>query len=799
MGIAQRTRPRFDEGAYTVWTKRRPHLRPKGDFMRWNESSRDHSSAPVLCCAVALAAFGIVAVRAQAQMTETVLHNFPGSPPMGASPESGVVRDNAGNFYGTTVSGGAANAGVVYKVDPAGTETVLYSFTGGADGGIPSSGVILDPAGNLYGTAEGGGAGYGVVYEVAGRGHETVLYTFKNEGDGAGPQGVVRDGSGNLYGTTIGGGTGRGPGCLPATCGVVYKLDPAGNETVLYRFTGGADGGLSYAGVILDAEGNLYGNTEYGGAPGCGVVFKVDRFGHETVLYSFTGGADGGNPQFALVRDESGNLYGTTQFGGTANWGTVFKIDTAGTKTTLFSFGGAAGAEPSGTLTLDSGGDLYGVCSLSNTVFKLDPAGQETVLYTFQNGVSGDYPNGDLLRDASGNLYGTTLYGGPASIGVIYGLDPSGHLTVIHGFKESVEGTNPAGAVVRDSAGTMYGVTTNGGPTGLGIVYSLDTAGREAVLYSFTGVADGARPKYGLARDPAGNLYGTASAGRPSPNCTGNYANECGVVFKVDPAGHETVLHAFTGGADGGIPSSGVVLDKAGNLYGTTSTGGLISSTCSSGCGVVYKLDPAGNETVLYTFQGGSGGPSVPTSGVVMDAAGNLYGVANGGLTDCFSTGCGVVYKLDSAGNETNLYEFQNTSNGYEPSGTLALDSAGNVYGTAALGGGAGAGVVYKVDAAGEETVLYRFRGASHAPSPSGLIRDAAGNLYGTSISGGPSAWGFVYKVDASGNGTVLYSFDDGSDGGTPGGLTLGNAGDIIGTTANGGEMSGGVVFVLQQ
>ena len=243
---------------------------------------------------------------AQAQTdTETVLHNFAGLT-RGAHPYGGVIRDPSGNLYGTTYSGGKSNAGVVFKVNTAGQETVLYSFTGGADGENPDGSLILDSAGSLYGTTYNGGtARLGVVFKISPSGQETVLYSFCNLTgcpDGAIPHGgVIRDASGNLYGTTQGGGT--------VDCGVVYKLSAAGEEAALYSFTGGIDGAFPYAGVILDSAGNLYGTTLEGGAGGVGAVFEVSPSGQETVLYSFTGGTDGGQPQAGVIRDSAGNLY----------------------------------------------------------------------------------------------------------------------------------------------------------------------------------------------------------------------------------------------------------------------------------------------------------------------------------------------------------------------------------------------------------------------------------------------------------------------------------------------------------
>ena len=231
----------------------------------------------------------------------------------------------------------------VFKLDHAGNETVLYSFTGGTDGNTPYSGVIRDEAGNLYGTTVGGGAfGSGVVYKVEPWGKETVLYSFcsqPNCADGASPSaGVIRDSAGNLYGTTAGAGA-HGKG-------TVFKLDPAsGKETVLYSFTGGPDGAQPVASLIRDDDGNLYGTASTGGdlskrctsfMPGCGVVFEIDPAGKQTVLYTFTGEADGANPYSALLK-ASGNLYGTTYGGGDTTsapcsgtgCGVVFKLDKA--------------------------------------------------------------------------------------------------------------------------------------------------------------------------------------------------------------------------------------------------------------------------------------------------------------------------------------------------------------------------------------------------------------------------------------------------------------------------------------
>jgi len=264
----------------------------------------------------------------------------------------------------------------------------------------------------------------------------------------------------------------------------VYKVDTAGVETVLHTFTGGADGGYPYAGLIRDSAGNLYGTTSGGGTAGSGVVFKLDPEGQETVLYSFTGGTDGGDPVVGVTRDPAGNLYGTTRLGGASGWGVVFEVNTAG---------------------------------------------QEMVLYSFTGGADGGRPWAVPVRDSAGNLYGTTLHGGASGAGVVFKVDTAGQETVLYNFcslANCADGLGPSAAVIRDPAGNLYGTTEIGGASGAGVVFQLNTAGQETVLYSFTGGADGGQPFAGVVRDAAGNLYGTTYGGGEENS---------GVVFKIKP------------------------------------------------------------------------------------------------------------------------------------------------------------------------------------------------------------------------------------------------------------------------
>lgn len=390
----------------------------------------------------------------------------------------------------------------------------------------------------------------------------TVLYAFPVLLDGSGPVVSFLDETGNLYGVTSRGGSyfcilhHCVPRCQGLGCGVFFKLGTGGFETVLHDFTG--PDGRSPLGLLRDTTGNLYGTTFLGGSTacggnGCGVIFETDTSGKETVLHSFAASADGWYPSGTLLRDSAGNFYGITVSGG----------DLACT-----------GIEGSGT-----------GCGV---VFKLDTAGNETVLYTF-TGADGASA-GALLRDSAGNFYGTTFLGGSNGSGVIFKLDTAGHETVLHSFS-GVDGSYPT-SLLRDAAGNLYGMTSLGGSGacagGCGAIFKLDTTGKETVLHEFTGT-DGSFPVGSLLRDAAGNLYGTTGSGG---DLACPHPGGCGVVFKLDTAGNETVLHSFTGGADGWYPIEGLIQDAAGNLYGTTSYGGQLTCSNGTGCGVIFKVMP---------------------------------------------------------------------------------------------------------------------------------------------------------------------------------------------------------------
>ena len=377
---------------------------------------------------------------------------------------------------------------------------------------------------------------------------------------------------------------------------------------VIYNFTAGGDGRYPYAGLTMDRAGSLYGTAAYGGGGGGGTAFRLSRRGSGWAfnpLHSFAGGNDGANPYAGVVFGPDGSLYGTTYSGGGGDGGTVFNLKppAAACKTALCPW-------------------------------------TETVLYGLAN------PGlGDLIFDQAGNLYGTTLGGGLNSYGTAYKLAPS-----------------------------------DGGWTG-------------SILHSFTGGinGDGALPDAGLIFDRVGNLYGTTYGGG-SGNC---FPTGCGTVYQLTPSGSgwtENVLYNFQNGGDGDYPTAGLIFDPSGNLYGSTSNGG------SGGGGTVFKLTLSGGSwtySLVYSFTGSVDDTCGPWGTLVMDGAGNLYGT-----TYCDgANGAGNIFKLTPEGGGwtyTSLHDFGG-SDGIYPYCSVVFDASGNLYGTTPFGGAYGHGVVWEI------------------------------------------------------------------------------------------------------
>jgi len=421
---------------------------------------------------------------------------------------------------------------------------------------------------------------------------EKVLHNFGKGTDGVAPYAsLVFDTAGNLYGTTSGGG---GSFCgYDGCCGTIFQLTPIGSgkwkETELFRFDDDSQIGCNpFAGLILDAKGNLYGTASGGGDSDNGTVFRLTPKANgewdHTVLYSFAGDPDGSFPVAGVIFDAAGNLYGTTAAGGPLGDGTVFEL-----------------------------------APQTNGLWK------ENVLYTFPaNDTDGRYPQGGLIIDTAGNLYGTTCCGGPygsscspnnQGCGTVFELLREGNgqwkEKILHNFiHNGKDGYNPDAALVFDAAGNLYGTAPWGGDSGTGcavvdgcgIVFELSPRAKgkwtEKMLHNFqSNGKDGTYPEGGLIFNAAGNLYGTTTGGGAygSEDC-GGY--NCGTAFKLAPGPNgkwtEKVLHSFGNGKDGDIPSASLIFDTAGNLYGTTAAGGTVGNDCGvqAECGTVFEITP---------------------------------------------------------------------------------------------------------------------------------------------------------------------------------------------------------------
>jgi uncharacterized repeat protein (TIGR03803 family) len=691
---------------------------------------------------------------------------------------------------------------------------------------------------------------------------------------------MIMDSAGNLYGTTRYGRTSKGSSNPGA--GTIFKLDASKGyaPSTLLRFDG-TNGGFSMTGVIMDKEGNLYGTTEFGpiskdaqSKPGHGTVFKLDASkGYAlTTLVAFPGAYDA-RQKSGLVMDAEGNLYGPMPWGGPSDYGTIFKLDASQSckLSTLVAFNGPTAHHPDG-LMMDGAGNFYGAAG--DTVFKLDGSkGYEfSALFKFDKS-NGWTPADTMIIDAAGNLYGTTERGGPTDDGTVFKLVASkGYaISTLATFNQD-NGQQPRTRLAMDGAGNIFGTTPRGGANGLGTVFKLDAAHGYTLstLFNFSG-PDGFWPEAGLTIDAAGNLFGTTTAG-------GDHRE--GTVFELSPV-HELASTASAPARatsvpavaampenwttiplasptsqpytlktlfnfappDGKSPYSSLCMDAAGNLYGATREGGGYMNE-----GEAFKLDASKGYAFSKLLRFTSPRIGSPSGGFIMDSAGNLYGAAgNSGRHSA-----GTVFKFDASNAYASsiLVNFDGSS-GAVPSGRLTMDKAGNFYGTASVPGGpykikrtifkldafngyalstlltfgpispgqiigaevplivdgagnlygvtynqttTGGGAVFKLDASNGYAFSTLAGFATHVLI-CGLIMDAAGNLYGATDPFGSR--GSVFKLDASRDYAVSTLANFTEAGAATGDLAMDAACNIFGTTYNGGPGHFGTIFKL--
>jgi uncharacterized repeat protein (TIGR03803 family) len=708
-------------------------------------------------------------------------------------PYGGLVLDKAGNLYGTTEFGGDNNQGTVFKVtvDSNGnwTETVLYSFAGAKDGGQPHAGLILDAAGNLYGTtALGGGGscsvGCGTVFELKPSSSgwtETVLYTFTGDSDGRAPYArLVFDAAGNLYGTTLYGGK-VGTICSSG-CGTVFQLSPSASqwkETVLHAFAGGDDGSFPYSGLTLDAVGRLYGATQAGGANADGTVFKLTSGSGgvwtESVIHTFTGGNDGKNPVSDLIVDGVGNLYGTASQSGAAGYGMVFELvprsSGSWTEEVIHTFIDQPGANPMAGLVMDSAGNLYGTTMLGanlrpcgggcGTLYKLAPASGWTfsVLHLFGRGTDGYHPSGDVILDPSGNLYGTTQAGGTTGRGTVFRISSAAApFSIVTASLSSGSVDSRYSSTFTASGGTSpftWSLVSGQLPPGLTLASSGTITGTPSTsgTYNFSvKVVDSSSPQQSASGSFSIFIAGLLSIATTSPLPSATVGTVYSETFSVSGG-----TPPYDWGLTAGLLPPGLTLANSGILSGTPTSSGSYNFS-------IQVID--------------SGAPQQTASGAFsISVAGGALTITTTSLP---STTVGMAYSSTlAASGGISPYSWALASGNLPPGLTLA--SNGTISGTPTASG------QYSFTA----KVTDSSSPAQSASSPFSISVTSGSSTLSittTSLPSGIEGSSYSSVLSASG-GTPPYSWVVSSGNLAPG-LTLASNGTISGTPTASGQYS---------
>lgn len=486
-----------------------------------------------------------------------------------------------GNFYGITSTGGTNNNGTIFKVTATGTLTVLRHLKTSTDGSSNTNSLVDGGDGFLYGVLYYGGTnGLGTIFKISKTGTFSVLRHLNHTTDGSSPRASLIVGTdGHLYGTNSAGGANGG--------GTIFRITKTGTFTLLRSLTVATDGGKPAGELFKGTDGAYYGMTNTGGSNLYGTIFKITASGTYSVLTRLNGGIIGNSPVESVAQASNHTIYGTTQYGGVNDQGTIFKI-CGGVYSVLYSFNsGTTGGQPKGSLLVASDGNIYGTCSVggnsnAGTIFKITPSGSFTVLKHLLGSSDGSAPQGSLLQGADGFLYGMNSAGGTGAAGTIFKISTSGAYKVIRHLVLSTDGSNPEGALVPGAGGAdsfYFGVTKSK-------IFKISPNGKIfTVLKTLNTTTEGNLPVGSLLRGSDGNYYGTTSAG-------GNFSN-AGTIFKITPTGTYSVIRHLNPSTDGGNPTGSLVQAADGFLYGLTSTGGTYKS------GTIFKVSTAGSFSVI--------------------------------------------------------------------------------------------------------------------------------------------------------------------------------------------------------
>ena len=712
--------------------------------------------------------------------TFSVLHVFDGSD--GDSPSAPFVRGADGALYGSTAGGGPSGKGVLFKLTRDGF-SVLHSFSG-SDGQFPGGGMIggldvltVGADGAIYGTTVAGAQGYGTIFRIASDDTVTTIHEF----GGRPTSPLVHGPDGALYGSQA-----PASGTTGSVVGSIFRVSPDGSFSIVRELTPPL--GLPQR-LTVGADGLLYAATS-GGSFNKGVLFRISTTGVLTVLSEFEGIPDAGSPQGGLVLaadgalygisvplvlrrpasvyrfgadgtfsiiptlsissdggevaplavGEDGAVYGTWRTGGTAGAGSIFRVGLDGTFTEVESFGIPGGSGPDTALVTAADGAMYGIAGAGTfnrgVFYRLVPGGTLTPLHNF-DATEGWAPYSDLVEGIDGALFGVSRFGGTAhdlglaaGVGSAFRMRLDGTLTVLHDFES---GTHPNGAFPRDelargSDGALYGVTETGGAHGAGTIFRIAPDGGFTTIHHFASDVDGLTPRGPLTPWVDGALYGVAASG----GNTGPPSARSGTVYRVWPDGTFTLLHQFTG-SDGSGPHAPLVPGPDNALYGMTGNGGAHNN------GTIFKVNADGTVDTIHSFSDAEGWAASLTTPLVFGADGALYGRTGSNRAG----GDGALFRVESDGTLTIVHPF--AGEGVAAPLTRIKD---RVYGATSSGGEFGGGMIYAIEPDGTFTILKHLNLEIDGAGIERRFELATdGNVYGVAPFGGPRGGGVVFRL----------------------------------------------------
>ncbi len=693
----------------------------------------------------------------------------------GSRPYGHVVEAENGLLYGLTDGGGIQDLGLLFCYDPAEDKYTVKVEFDGENGHSPEGSMILASNKLLYGVTPGGGTNHeGVIFEFD---PETEIYDVRFSFDGTNygrrPVGdIIEAANGKFYGMTYMGGD--------FDMGVLYEYNPIANLCVKkVDFNGPSKGASPIGNLIQAANGKLYGLTPKGGINDMGVLFSYDiNTSTYLKIIEFDGTNNGSMPYGSLFESSDNILYGMTSQGGSSDNGTIFSFDPAtNILTKKFEFNGVTfGSLPNGSFIAGNDGYLYGLTNggginSSGTMFKYDPVAEDFVkLVDFYDEDFGEHPSDDLFLASNGKMYGTASNAGTLNKGTFFEYDPVSNIfTKKFDFNATAEGAQPLGSLMYYSNEKLFGMTPTGGENYSGVIFEINPKDNSYnVRHNFDWMVDGGNPQGALIEASTGKIYGVTNSGG---------AHYGGTLFEFDPVTYNCQnLYSFEEIVSGYRPIGDLCEGPDGRLYGTAERGG------DYGLGTLFSYDPASTNFVkLFDFNTTYG--EWPYSGLALADNGKLYGMTYKGGT--FNDG--VLFEYDPVTFDFQVKEhFDGTNKGAHPRGSLLLDN-GLLYGLATRGGVNDAGILFTYNPDTEQfSKKAEFDETTIGSYPAGsLLKASNGQFYGVSGWGGESGFGTIFKYNSASNILSKTTEFNGKEGKWPNACTLIEVEDESGVPGN--------------